>query len=369
MPRMKKATIATTPAEITTAPPIRHILKPLNGLKALAVIGIVFGHMNFGGSWDMCARMVEILFILSGFCMAYNHYQDSAKKPEKTGWEIIKSKLPKFYPVHVTTFLLQVLFVPTWAMKSMGFILVFGTLNLSLQQAWFQKTQFMFNNVSWFLSSLIFCYFITPSLKKLCRYSEEKGKLWLCFLSLLGIRIYLEYTILNYPTYVFMDLHTNPIIQSLNYALGFITGIYFIRPTHINRYLSTQRDRLQMSVLECVFIGVYASFCYSFGVELYRIFYVVLALPIIYLLGFGNGLISRLLSIKPLMWFEKINLELFMFHSFILYHLPVESGNIGYYVKFWLISIMVALGFKMIWNKTTNYIGAHRHAESNEIKG
>ena len=363
MPRMKKATIATTPAEITTAPPIRHILKPLNGLKALAVIGIVFGHMNFGGSWDMCARMVEILFILSGFCMAYNHYQDSAKEPKKTGWEIVKSKLPKFYPVHVTTFLLQVLFVPTWAMKSMGFILVFGALNLSLQQAWFQKTQFMFNNVSWFLSSLIFCYFITPSLKKLCRYSEEKGKLWLCFLSLLGIRIYLEYTILNYPTYVFMDLHTNPIIQSLNYALGFITGIYFIRPTHINRYLSTQRDRLQMSVLECVFIGVYASFCYSFGVELYRIFYVVLALPIIYLLGFGNGLISRLLSIKPLMWFEKINLELFMFHSFILYHLPVESGNIGYYVKFWLISIMVALGFKMIWNKMTSYIGAHRRAE------
>ena len=369
MPRMKKATIASAPAEIATVPPIRHILKPLNGLKALAVIGIVFGHMNFGGSWDMCARMVEILFILSGFCMAYNHYQDSAKKPEKTGWEIIKSKLPKFYPVHVTTFLLQVLFVPTWAMKSMGFILVFGTLNLSLQQAWFQKTQFMFNNVSWFLSSLIFCYFITPSLKKLCRYSEEKGKLWLCFLSLLGIRIYLEYTILNYPTYVFMDLHTNPIIQSLNYTLGFITGIYFIRPTHINRYLSTQSDRSEMSVLECVFIGVYASFCYSFGVELYRIFYVVLALPIIYLLGFGNGLISRLLSIKPLMWFEKINLELFMFHSFILYHLPVESGNIGYYVKFWLISIMVALGFKMIWNKTTNYIGAHRRAESNEIKG
>lgn len=360
MPRIKKALSVSTTANAT---PRRSILKPLNGLKALAVIGIIFGHMSFGGSWDMCARMVEILFILSGFCMAYNHYQDTAKEPEKNGWEIVKSKLPKFYPVHITTFLLQAIFVPTWASKSIGFILVFGALNLSLQQAWFQKTQFMFNNVSWFLSSLIFCYFITPSLKKLCRYSEEKDKLWLCFLSILGIRIYLEYTILNYPTYVFMDLHTNPIIQSLNYALGYMVGIYFIRPTLLNCCLSTQTDRLQMSVLEFVLIGVYASFCYRFGVELYRIFYVVLALPIIYLLGFGKGIISLLLSIKPLMWCEKINLELFMFHSFILYHLPVESGNIWYYAKFWIISIMVAVCFKTIWNKMISYIRARRLAE------
>ncbi len=352
----------TAHLNLSSPTPRRSILKPFNGLKALAVIGIIFGHMGLGGNWDICARMVEVLFILSGFCMAYNHYQAIKKTPEKTGWEIVKSKLPKFYPVHVTTFLLQAIFVPTWAMKSMNFILVFGALNLSLQQAWFQKTQFMFNNVSWFLSSLIFCYFITPGLRKVSRYSEEKGKLWLCFLSILGIRIYLEYTILHYPTYVFMDLHTNPIIQSLNYALGYIGGIYFIRPTHINHYLSTQSDKLQMSIMECVFIGVYASFCYSFGVELYRIFYVVLALPILYLLGYGNGLISRLLSIKPLMWFEKINLELFMFHSFILYHFPVESGNIWYYVKFWIISIMVAIGFKMIWNKIISYISARRHA-------
>ncbi len=341
----------------------RLVIKSFNGLKALAVIGIIFGHMDFSGEWDICARMVEILFILSGFCMAYNHYEKTSSKNDKTGWEIVKSKLTKFYPVHITTFLLQVLFVPTWASKSMGFILVFGALNLSLQQAWFQKTQFMFNNVSWFLSSLIFCYFITPSLRKVSRYSEEKGRLWLCFLSILGIRIYLEYTTLNYPTYVFMDLHTNPIIQSLNYALGYIGGIYFNRPTRLNHCLSTQTDRLQMSIMECVFIGVYASFCYSFGVEIYRICYVIMALPILYLLGFGKGVISCLLSIKPLMWCEKINLELFMFHSFILYHFPVESGNIWYYVKFWLISIMVAIGFKMIWNKMRSYISAHRPAE------
>lgn len=361
MPRPTKAPAPSN--DINKATPHRAVLKSLNGIKALAVIGVIFGHMSFGGSWDMCARMVEILFILSGFCMAYNHYQTIKKTPEKTGWEIVKSKLPKFYPVHVTTFLLQAIFVPTWASKSIGFILVFGALNLSLQQAWFQKTQFMFNNVSWFLSSLIFCYFITPSLKKLCRYSEEKSKLWLCFLSILGIRIYLEYTILHYPTYVFMDLHTNPIIQSLNYALGFIAGIYFTRPSQLNRCLNTQTDKWQISVLECVLIGVYASFCYSYGVELYRIFYVVLALPIIYLLGFGRGIMSRLLSIKPLMWCEKINLELFMFHSFILYYLPVESGNIWYYAKFWIISIMVAIGFKMIWNKIISYISARRLAE------
>lgn len=325
-------------------------LKALNGIKVLAVAGIIIGHMGYYGSWDICARMVEILFILSGFCMAYNHYQTNQEEAQN-GWQIIKKKLPKFYPIHITTFLLQLFFVPTWANKSLEFILIFGTLNLSLQQAWFQKTQFMFNNVSWFLSSLIFCYFITPSLKKLCKSFTEKGKLWLVFLSVIMIRTYLEYAVNQYPRELSLDLHTNPLIQGLNYTLGYIAGIYYSKDSLINKILREQSSQFQISLIEILCLGVYISSCYSIGTDGYRIFYVILGLPIIYILGFGKGYISRLLSIKPFSLLEKITLEVFMLHSFILYHYPAIKGDIAYDIKFTAITLGSAISFKILWKE------------------
>ena len=65
--------------------------------------------------------------------MAYNHFCPSdtpAARP--SGWQIVKAKLPRLYPVHFTTFLLQLFFVPAWSSQTIGFILSFGLLNLTL---------------------------------------------------------------------------------------------------------------------------------------------------------------------------------------------------------------------------------------------
>lgn len=86
-------------------------LTAFSGLKALAVIGIIACHMGALPGWDLCARMVEVLFLVSGFCMAYNHFCPSdTPAASPSGWQIVKAKLPRLYPVHFTTFLLQLFF-------------------------------------------------------------------------------------------------------------------------------------------------------------------------------------------------------------------------------------------------------------------
>ena len=178
-------------------------LTAFSGLKALAVIGIIACHMGALPGWDLCARMVEVLFLVSGFCMAYNHFCPSdtpAARP--SGWQIVKAKLPRLYPVHFTTFLLQLFFVPAWSSQTIGFILSFGLLNLTLQHAWFQSTQFMFNNVSWFLSALLFCYFITPALSRAAARAKAARRLFLFFALLVAIRLYIEYMRSSYPSYI-----------------------------------------------------------------------------------------------------------------------------------------------------------------------
>lgn len=49
-------------------------LPALSLLKLSAVAGIILCHTALLPRFDAYTRMVEILFILSGFIMAYNHY-------------------------------------------------------------------------------------------------------------------------------------------------------------------------------------------------------------------------------------------------------------------------------------------------------
>ena len=301
-------------------------LTAFSGLKALAVIGIIACHMGALPGWDLCARMVEVLFLVSGFCMAYNHFCPSdtpAARP--SGWQIVKAKLPRLYPVHFTTFLLQLFFVPAWSSQTIGFILSFGLLNLTLQHAWFQSTQFMFNNVSWFLSALLFCYFITPALSRAAARAKAARRLFLFFALLVSIRLYIEYMRSSYPSYIRLDLHANPLVQALNYSLGFIAGVFFLSPSPLNAVLRQRLSFAAATLLETLFAGLYLAACYSLGGTAYRLFFVLLALPVIYVLAFGRGALSRIISAKPLLWLETVNLEIFMFHSFILYHFPVNA--------------------------------------------
>lgn len=335
------------PEALTPAPKPR--LLPLSGLKALAVIGVIACHTGALPQWDLCARMVEMLFLLSGFCMAYNHGDALTDGSFYDGWRTVWRKLPQIYPIHLATFLLQLFFVAKWAAKPLGFTLSFGLLNLALLQAWFPKTQFMFNNVSWFLSALAFCYFVTPALTAAARQAKETGKLWLMFAILAAVRLYLEYMRLTYPMELWYDLHTNPLIQSLNYSLGFVAGIYFTGKSAFNAFWRERLSVMQVSWLEILLTGLYLACCYALARDMYRLFFVMAALPMIYILAGGRGLLARLLALRPLVWLSAFNLEIFMLHSFILYYYPVQPGDLWYYVKFSGLVLGAAIIFRLAY--------------------
>lgn len=329
-------------------------LTAFSGLKALAVIGIIACHMGALPGWDLCARMVEVLFLASGFCMAYNHFCPSdtpAARPFRLADCQSQTAPPLPRPLYYIP--VAAVFVPAWSSQTIGFILSFGLLNLTLQHAWFQSTQFMFNNVSWFLSALLFCYFITPALSRAAARAKAARRLFLFFALLVAIRLYIEYMRNSYPSYIRLDLHANPLVQALNYSLGFIAGVFFLSPSPLNAVLRQRLSFAAATLLETLFAGLYLAACYSLGGTTYRLFFVLLALPVIYVLAFGRGALSRIISAKPLLWLETVNLEIFMFHSFILYHFPVNADNPWYYAEFAAITLAAAAGFHLLFRRRT----------------
>lgn len=314
-------------------------ISALSGLKVLAVFLVIACHLGVAPRLDLCARMVEVLFVVSGFCMAYNHYGD---EQEESGTALAFRKYKRFLPLHLLTFFLQLFFVETWLHKPIEYILSVGALNLTLMHAWFSHTAFSFNNVSWFLSALVFCYLITPELKRLVYRAEIKRYFWVLFFSVFAVRMYIEYMVYAHTRLVYVDLHTNPAIQGLNYSLGYLFGVCFLREGAFNRCLKAGLSFGGLSLLQIAVAGFYLAAVLELSF-MYRGVFVLLAAMLIYVLAAGGGMLSRVLSAKPLVWLENITLEAFMLHSFILYHYPAEGGNLRYYMQFGAIVLLAAL--------------------------
>ena len=56
--------------------------------------------------------------------------------------------------------------------------------------------------------------------------AKAARRLFLFFALLVAIRLYIEYMRSSYPSYIRLDLHANPLVQALNYSLGFIAGVF-----------------------------------------------------------------------------------------------------------------------------------------------
>lgn len=318
----------------------------LSFLKLIAVIGIIFCHMGLLEGLEACARMVEVLFVTSGFLMAYNHYEE---KENKSSWQIISRKLPRFYPIHLLCFLLQLFFVATWAAKPLSYFFSVGLLNLSLQHAWFIGTEFSYNNVSWYLSALVFAYAMTPVIKNLVKSAEKhRHGLWLIFLSVVAVRFYLEYLQDYARRYAPIDLHCNPFVQMLNYGLGYIAGVAFLRKNTLNQVLSASINSYTLTFLQLCFMGLYATICYCFAGN-YRFYFILSALPVVYVLGFNRGIIQKIAAFKPVQWLSAMTLELFMLHSFILYKLPVSAGDVTSYAVFLSVTLAAATVYHLLY--------------------
>lgn len=335
---------------MTTTNQTQQHITSLGALKVLAVIGILLCHTGLIPQFDACARMVEILFLLSGFLMAYNYHDKITDYSLLHGWCIISKKLKRIYPVHIITFLLQLFFVATWWNKSLNYKLGIGFLNLTFQHAWFIPTEFSFNNVSWFLSALLFAYLLTPTITGLTKCVKSTLKL---FVSILFVRFFIEYLIHTSPKDVSIDLHCNPLVQTLNYTLGYILGSIFIKENSFNTFIKEKIDLTILSIIQLMLIIIYFLCCQRFD-GTYRIFFIILSLPLIYSLAINKGYIVKLITIKPIIMLEAITLEIFMFHSFILYHFPTDINKPITYLTFFILTLSTSLIYHIIYKLVTN---------------
>jgi len=323
----------------------KHKINSITGLKILLLLAIFIWHCGILKAPDVGARACELLFICSGFCMAYNYYQ---KKFEGTIYEATQftlKRLKKFYILYIITMILAIIYsVFCKGYRIDGNLIAKTILNVLLLQPWWKLETF--NGASWFIAVLTFCYFCTPFIFSILKkYSKQRN--WIFFI-ILSIRLLIEFGYTHCPSIIYFSMHTYPIVRMLEYFLACIIGIFFLEIAE-NQEEKNQKGKIIIAISEIIVVFAYLFFVIYYNNVLYRGIFVLLGLGLVFIIALENGIISKILSNKCILWLAKYEMEIFLLHQVVINFIE-ELGIYRWNLVFisFVITLVLAITYKKL---------------------
>ena len=290
----------------------KYYFSKLDIIKCFAYFLIFFQHTGFKylkfGPWG-----VSFFLVMSGFLLM-NSFYNNEDLDKYSFLESLKFAIYKIKPVYILhlvclLFYIPLMFAGTVSYSSKGAMLRIFT-NLFLIQEWFPMNNSSLNECSWFLSSLIFCYFLFPFLLRIIKkYSTKlnKGKSLLIIVLLFVLQIvlcFVSYFLPELPNYdiTYWFIYRFPLTRFIDFAIGCFLYILFIKYDTNKNINSTSKEVLGilLTILSFVLVILYIYFSEAnLSFSFFKPFtYSVIFTPSVCLLVFyfalGKGMISKI---------------------------------------------------------------------------
>ena len=304
----------------------------LNGWRFIFALMIVWHHLPIPKPLDadLGNPIVTFFFVLSGFLLTLS-YRDKLLDGRVTSKDFIVKRSATIFPLQwFFTILFVVCSINVVSEWAIPFHL---TLSQSLIPLW--EINFTLNTPSWFLSSLFFCYLITPIIIK-----TVKSRSVYCVLFILAVASWHVFL------YFLPDdigrrwlCYINPIARLQDYGAGILLALYWSEiSANFRKLFGT--SKILYTVIECVaiflvFISLFrqpfpqVSQYLGVGSVLLDCF-LCLFLAVFTL---GGGLVSRVLSFPIFGKLGKIAITIFMSHGFVLnFAKPIYNQSVFLYI-------------------------------------
>lgn len=301
----------------------RDKLPGLEGLRALATIGIFLFHSGFllQGTFP-----VMLFFMLSGFLLCYTK-SEQMERVSFDGWVngYVRRKLRQFYPLHFITFLIACI-VGNVIHKINADTLIGAVLNLMLIQPFFSQYALSFNALSWFLAITIFLYIVAYPLQRVL--NRMKNTAVPMFLTILAILLLNLLNRFGFELY----LYTNPVYRILDFWLGML-----IARMYVDKKIVIRKSNCVELLLVAVFVIQYTVSLFISGDPGY--FSILFAVSL-YVFAVGEGCVSTLLKSKFFAKISSYSFEFYMIHELALrVFRKVFSESIFYPIRLILIAL------------------------------
>ena len=328
-------------------------LLSLTGIRFFAALMIFVFHFPFPNlpqTLNYITRTwccgVAFFFILSGFVLTYNYYEDFKILSKKTCWVYFVARFARIYPLYF----IVMLFCWLKAESSISFIPYLLGI-----QAWTlnYKTISAIDAPAWSISVEFFLYFMFP----LLAVSASKMKLEQNFKKLVGAFLFLVVILFLLPTYfnltaktflpvtdyrsVFLWINFFPPARLLDFSLGIISGLSFLY--YPQKFKFSLVHWSIVTYASClIIIAIMATFEYYWSAYNIDAFY---AVPFFFLLlGLcmnPKTLLAKFLSLRHILILGEIS------YAFYLLHYPIASVMLTSNAT-WVLEVLCYLGCLLI---------------------
>lgn len=302
---------------------------------------------------DLGARGVELFFLLSGLLLTYNYYEHDFSCSFIKNIKFGVTRIRKFYLLHIITFILCLIQQINDSIaldKPIIMMLPKALLNILLLQSWIPLEEYYwgFNGVSWFLSSLLFCYILFPVMLRLIRKIRFIGSYVILLCTLLLVMNFFQTIYINMggwkPDYVF---HICPIYKSTEFFAGCLIGVI------CKEKIDEIKQRYCRNSFPTYFILIfYFSAVILCNTLWLRAMFVAIAALLLFVLACENGGLSRLFSCSMIRRIGAFSFEFYLIHHVVIVFYsrygwslprPVNAGWIYDFGLMFIISIILSL--------------------------
>lgn len=323
--------------------PVR-LLEPLTSFRFFAAILVFFWHTHIYGSrldkYEFGYIGVSFFFILSGFILTYVYTSRLGNGNKSKIKNFYASRIAKIYPVHVLTIFIAFtlgLQVASYALTSHVLAKTIAVIfaNLSLTQSFYASTQLglTFNGVSWSISDELFFYALFPLfIYLLVRYhshitSRRLLTGWLAAWVALVFFIGSKHAVIDQWIY-----YQFPPLRLFDFISGVVLGTLFLR---INQSPKNFFERLRVSHMTIVESAVLLALLGAILVSpslpqslRFSLFLIPFWSLVIFTFAWQKGLISKYVSIKPLIFLGNVSFSFYMIHQIIIKSMsPLPIGH------------------------------------------
>ena len=275
------------------------MIATLQSLRFVFVMMIFMSHFDYrdirafdaGGD---CG--VAFFFLLSGFVCSLG-YGRQLREGSFNYADFMGRRFRKLFPLHLLCLLFYLL-------VSHSHLDVKVLLNLLLLQSWVPDADWYFscNSVSWFLSSLMFCYLLFP-----CVYRHQSR-----YLSLAILIAYIAVYWLTPDDRVNAVLYVFPAVRFVDFYLGMLLCRLY------EQAKTWPAPRWIEPLLLIALLFTLAVYPYA-GVKFRNApLYWLVLIPLILVFAQQKGDVSRWLKSKPMMFLGSLTMPLFLIHQMLI---------------------------------------------------
>jgi|GEM_PF-1586625 len=341
-------------------------LRALTSLRFFAAMMIVTLHL--GGTFPHITRFndrlslnqgVSFFFILSGFILFYSYQHFESIKDVLLFWS---KRIARLWPLHMVTMILTIIVLPsTLIMAGPVPTWIVAIANVTLLHAWVPHSQFYlsFNAPSWSISTEFFFYLSLPALILLFRKSRVGlfalvSGLWFCALAV-GNAIPEDVSFGN-ANAAFGLAYISPFSRLFEFTIGFFLASLYLR---VNDKL--QISRVRASIIESLVLAT-VVFVIAFTVPIsnalapyigeagkHWILTVGTTLVpfslLILVSAFQRGSISKLLTLRILVFLGEVSFAIYMVHLPLikLWRLLVPNPETGQSLEIFLLVVFLVV--------------------------